>query len=256
MQNVKSLIDGFLNKGTTKSVDFGDGHVVEYTYDDNGNRTKSVAYVDGEVEYTHASKYDEMGNETASEVYTNGTVITDQSEYDDAGNLIYKLTGHESKDESWTVEERYNTAGDMISRIDRDKDGNITLHQEAKIDKEGKLIKLQNGEIEYNTVNYNDADGAIDDELQLYFTPNEIKDICDKLKDRGVPINDDTIRTLADIMARFDFDMDKNENSKIDENENSGKSEYLNKDENGKPISTSFVDYIVNRYIHDTNVSQ
>lgn len=79
--------------------------------------------------------------------------------------------------------------------------------------------------------------------------------IYEKLDQKGIPIDNIDDNKLADILARFDYDLDPDNNGIITKNEIQAYygEQFMNKDENGNISDTKVLDWIVNKYIHKHN---
>lgn len=76
--------------------------------------------------------------------------------------------------------------------------------------------------------------------------------IYEKLEAKGISFDKVSIEDLADIFARFDYDLDSDQDGilKVDDVNMFGSPSSLNKDENGDPVDTHALDYITNMYLH------
>ena len=85
--------------------------------------------------------------------------------------------------------------------------------------------------------------------------------IFDKLASLGFGIEKVDLDELIDIISRFDYDLDPNQDSKITKKEaddfysNDYANKYMNKDKNGKSVDTHVLDWIVNNYLEKTKPS-
>lgn len=89
---------------------------------------------------------------------------------------------------------------------------------------------------------YNNPDGISGRE--------QINYIFSRIEERTGEFNVD-FETLADVMVKYDYDMDRNQNSVIEVNEATGYGYdiYMNRDENGQIEDTHVLDMLFNRYM-------
>ena len=81
--------------------------------------------------------------------------------------------------------------------------------------------------------------------------------IYGKLQEKGIAPSKVNIDLLADIIARYDYDMDADSDGTLTADEmkkyNDGVShKYMNKNEQGKIIDTKVLDWIINKYLEQS----
>lgn len=75
--------------------------------------------------------------------------------------------------------------------------------------------------------------------------------IYKQLEAKGISLGKLNVDALADVIARFDYDLDPDMDGilNVDDVNSFGSTRSLNKDENGNPVNTHALDYIVNMYM-------
>ena len=74
--------------------------------------------------------------------------------------------------------------------------------------------------------------------------------IYEKLSANGIDLEDVNLDLLVDVISRFDYDLLSEDMRTIKaDNPFVYDKSYLNKDENGNPVDTHALDYMVNQYM-------
>ena len=116
----------------------------EYEYDENGNRTKSVAFrSDGRITSWYEEEYDANGNRIKfTSYYYNGSIESfSEFEYDSSGNVIRKKHMNADGSIKFTNELEYDANGRELRDNSIDADGSVFQTIESEYDKKGNLIK-------------------------------------------------------------------------------------------------------------------